>query len=157
MAKEELESLFTSLNGGPRQRRVPLGVRIRIPHVGALYEPFYEEKVIFCQIRNKEFHPGGKLWVWNRKKIKGRSALTLDGSSEANRSISFGHPRLDFGAGDRRMGRVGGREEGERPIETMAGILYGCTSCFFQISNRLVAPGVITLSRDRHSAGSRFG
>jgi len=63
LGKEELESLFTSLNGGPRQRRVPLGVRIRITHVGALYESFYEEKVIFYQIRNKGFQSGVSLLV----------------------------------------------------------------------------------------------
>jgi len=70
LGKEELERLLTSLNGGPRQRRVPLGVWILIPHVGALYEPFYEEKVILYQIRNKGIYPGGKLWNWNRKRSK---------------------------------------------------------------------------------------
>jgi len=58
LAKEELKRFFTSLNGSPRQGRVPLGVRIRVTHVGALYEAFHEEKVIFYQMRNKESQSG---------------------------------------------------------------------------------------------------
>lgn len=58
LAEEELERLFTSLDGGPRQRRISLGVRIRVTDVGALYEPFHEEKVIFYQMGNKGFQPG---------------------------------------------------------------------------------------------------
>jgi hypothetical protein len=59
LGKKELERLLTSLNGSPCQGRVPLGVRIRVTHVGALYEPFYEEKVVFYQMRNNGFQSGG--------------------------------------------------------------------------------------------------
>ena len=55
LGEEELERFFTPLNGSPGQRRIPLGIRIRITHVGALYEPFNEEKVIFYQMGNKGF------------------------------------------------------------------------------------------------------
>lgn len=55
LGKEELERFFTPLNGSPRQRRISLGIRIRIAHVGAFYEPFYEEKVILYQMGNKGF------------------------------------------------------------------------------------------------------
>ena len=67
LAKEELESLFASLNGSPPQRRVSFGVRIWVTHVGSLYEPFYEEKIVFCQMGNKGFQSGGELWHWNRE------------------------------------------------------------------------------------------
>ena len=43
LAEEELERFLASLNRSPRQRRISLGVRIRVTHVGALYEPFHEE------------------------------------------------------------------------------------------------------------------
>ena len=53
MAEEELEGLFTSLDGSPRQRRVSLGVRIRVSHVDSLYEALHKKKVIFYQMGNK--------------------------------------------------------------------------------------------------------
>jgi len=58
LAEEELERLFTSLDGGPRQRRISLGIRIRVTDVGTLYEPFHEEEVIFYQMGNKGFQSG---------------------------------------------------------------------------------------------------
>ena len=158
LAKKELERFFTSLNGSPRQRRVPLGVRIRVAHVSALYEPFHEEKVIFYQMRNKENSARGVELCHRtrKKKIKGRSVLTLYGSPEANRSISLGHPRLGFVAGNRRTGR--GREkqgEGERSIWDNGG---SDTCCFSNLKSPPACGtrGIITPSRDRHpAAGSR--
>lgn len=58
LAKKKLERLFAPLNGSPRQRRISLGVRIRVTHVGTLYESFHEEKVIFYQMGNKGFQSG---------------------------------------------------------------------------------------------------
>ena len=75
LAEEELERLFTSLDGGPRQRRISLGVRIRVAHVGAFYEPFYEEKVIFYQKGNKGFQSGTWGVAPEPKEIKGRRCL----------------------------------------------------------------------------------
>lgn len=52
--------------------------------------------------------------------------LTLYGSSETDGSISFGHPQLGLGSGDRRTGEGGGGRGGEKEkgrFETMAGIL----------------------------------
>lgn len=68
LAEEELKRLFTSLNSSPRQGRVPFGVRIRIAHVGALYESVYKEKIVFYQMGNKEFQSGDELWHGNRKR-----------------------------------------------------------------------------------------
>lgn len=47
-----------------------------------------------------------------RKEMKGRTLLTLHGSSETHRSVSFGHPRLEFIDNDERVGR-GETEETE--------------------------------------------
>ena len=69
--------------------------------------------------------------VQDPKEINGRSALTLDGSSETNRSISFSHPRLDFVAGDERTGReegAGRRGGGGRPKQW--GEYYNGICCF---------------------------
>jgi len=91
-----------------------------------------------------------------KNKIKGRSVLTLYGSPEANRSISLGHPRLGFVAGNRRTGR--GREkqgEGERSIWDNGG---SDTCCFSNLKSPPACGtrGIITPSRDRHpAAGSR--
>ena len=63
LAKEVLKRLFAPLNSGPRQRRIPLGVRIRVPHVSALYEPFHKEEIILYQMRNKGFSVRGKSVV----------------------------------------------------------------------------------------------
>ena len=71
LGEEELERFFTSLNGSPRQRRISLGIRIRVTHVGALYEPFHEEKVIFYQMGNKEFQFGDEVVALEPKEIKG--------------------------------------------------------------------------------------
>ena len=84
LAKEELERFFTPLNGSPRQRGISLGVRIRVAHVGAFYEPFYEEKVIFYQMGNKGFQSGSWGVAPEPKEIKGRWLLTLDGSPESD-------------------------------------------------------------------------
>ena len=73
LGKKELERFFTPLNGGPRQGRISLGVRIRIAHVGTLYESFHEEKVVFYQMRHKEFQSGTWVVAMNRKEIKGKS------------------------------------------------------------------------------------
>jgi len=75
LGKEELERFFTPLNGGPRQRRISLGVRIRITHVGTLYESPHEEKIVFYHIRHKEFQSGTWVAAMNRNEIKGKSRL----------------------------------------------------------------------------------
>ena len=63
LVEEKFERLFTSLDGSPRQRRISLGVRIRVAHVNALDEPLHEEKVIFYQMRNKGTSVQG-CWLW---------------------------------------------------------------------------------------------
>lgn len=48
------------------------------------------------------------------KEIKRRSILTLYGSSQADGSISFCHPRLDFGLRQQADGEGGGGSGGEK-------------------------------------------
>lgn len=64
------------------------------------------------------------------KEINGVSTLTLHGSSEADGSIPFSHPRLDLVTGEKRMGREGGRggEKEKGRFETMAEIFNGACS-----------------------------
>jgi hypothetical protein len=145
LAKEVLKRLFAPLNSGPRQRRIPLGVRIRVPHVSALYEPFHKEEIILYQMRNKGFSVrGNELWHWTRKRGRG-VGLTLDGFPQADRCISFSHPRLDSGAGQTN-GRGGEREGRTWGREKKAGDNGGNIVCLlFQIS---ICPLV---SRGRHA------
>lgn len=75
LAKEELERLFTSLDGSPRQRRISLSVRIRVTHVDALYETLHEEKVIFYQMRNKGCQ-SGDVSCGNRTERDKREVIT---------------------------------------------------------------------------------
>ena len=50
--EEELKRLLVPKNGGPRERRISLVVRIRIAHVRPLDETFDEKEVILCGPRD---------------------------------------------------------------------------------------------------------
>ena len=46
--EEELKRLLVPKNGGPRERRISLVVRIRIAHVRPLDQTFDEKEIILC-------------------------------------------------------------------------------------------------------------
>lgn len=131
LAKEELERLFTSLDGSPRQGRVPLRVRIRVTHVNALYETFHEEKVIFYQMRNNEISVRGcELWQQNQRDKREVIAHAARPSSGAPKrlfrpsGVRLFHKRQrdDGGGGGGTKGKGKGR------LKTMAETVPACFS-----------------------------
>ena len=47
-AEEELERLLVAEDGGPRERGIPLVVRIRVAYVRPLDQTFDEKEIILC-------------------------------------------------------------------------------------------------------------
>ena len=50
-AEEELERLLVAEDGGPRERGIPLVVRIRVAYVRPLDQTFDEKEIILCATR----------------------------------------------------------------------------------------------------------
>ena len=132
LAKEKLERFFTPLNGSPRQRGISLGIRIRVTHVGALYESFHEEKIVFYQMRHKGFQSGTWVVAMDPKEIDCSPCTALLRRTEASLSAIRGQTLLEAANGRGVAGGGKDGEEGKDGFRTMAGIVPDLR---FQISS----------------------